>query len=512
MPRTRLCALLLLCLAAPGLAFSSVSFSNHTQTCDACGDNFTYHADLNNDGHEDLAYIYGLAMGGYPSFVVKFSNGAGSYSSGTFYQTPLYDGSNDSISALALGDFNHDGSIDIVAFTIDSGKAYVYLNNGAGKFTLSGWFQYAQAGGTVGGVSATVGDFNRDGYLDLAFVFDGQLHLWLGNGKGGFTSGLSQNVHGNDVTMGDFDGDGLADLLIYGDPAAISTAYVYYGDGTGHFSDAIALSLPKGYAAFSAGDVNSDGKTDVLATDPTVGSSRIYVFYGDSSRKFASRTNMLVGRCVAAQPVKVADLDGNGFNDLIVEEKDCQSSSSGPLNATGGPLYVDVLTRNPDSSYNPDQTLYWPIRAADGGSYEIAQPPVVLNANGDFRPDLLVQECADAYCGSVFDTTQINTTTGLAPTCHPPATSEGIMVCAPYLGGPVNGNIDFLIGAAGPVIMRDVEVWVDGTKRAEQLDGFSYYTHLLQFVILGPGEHRVDVYGAGWDQSTVHKSFTVDVK
>ena len=150
--------------------------------------------------------------------------------------------------------------------------------------------------------------------------------------------------------MGDFDGDGRADLLIYGDPAAISSAYVYYGDGTGHFPQSITLSLPKGFAAFSAGDVNTDGKMDVLAVDSTVSSNRIYLFYGDSSRKFSTRTSILGARCLADSPVQVADLDGNGQNDLIFEDFSC-------ANPNTGPLYVDVVTRNTDSSYNPHQTI-----------------------------------------------------------------------------------------------------------------------------------------------------------
>ena len=36
---------------------STVTFSSHTQTCSGCGDNFFYHADLKNDGYEDLVYI-----------------------------------------------------------------------------------------------------------------------------------------------------------------------------------------------------------------------------------------------------------------------------------------------------------------------------------------------------------------------------------------------------------------------------------------------------------------------
>lgn len=509
MPRTHLCAYLAL-LAAPALAVSStVHTANHTQTCPNCGDNAFYHADFNNDGYEDLAYIQDLPEGGNPTFVVKFSNQNGTYSSGVDYTVPLYDGSEDSIAQLALGDFFHDGSIDIVAFTWESGKAYIYRNNGKGVFTLSGSIQFAPGGGTTNTVSITVGDFNRDGNLDLALITNQQLYIWAGDGKGGFTAGLSQSVQGIQIAMGDFDGDGNADLLIYNDPASIASAYVYYGDGTGHFPDSIQLSLPQGAPAFSAGDVNSDGKSDVIAIDPAVAKNRVYVFYGDASRQFASRTTMLVGRCVSASPAQVADLDGNGLNDLIVEEQDCDGTGSGE---TAGAMYVDVLTRNPDSSYNPDQTIYWAQKAPDGNIYEIDQPPIVLRADQDSAPDLLVQQCADSYCSNHDNTTMLNTTSGNFNGCSAPWSAEGITVCSPLSGQSASSPVRFQIGAAGPVPMRDVEVWVDGSKLAEQIDGFSYYTYLDQSVSLNPGTHSVTVYAAGWDQSLVKKSFTLDVQ
>lgn len=496
-------------LASPTLAFSSnVYFTNHSfQTCSGCGNTGFYHADLNNDGYEDLVYIQSPSGGGYSTFIVELSdaNGDGKYTSQASYSIPNYNGSADSIGALALGDFTHSGSIDIVAFGIDSGQAYLYHNNGHGVFTLSSSFAYGPSGGNISSVSAVAADFNRDGNFDLAVVENGRLHTWLGNGKGGFTSGPSQSVNGTKIALGDFDGDGIADLLVFHDVAAISTAYVYYGDGTGNFPDWVTLSLPEGYAAFSVGDVNSDGKSDVLAVDPTVAASRVFVFYGDASRQFASRTNILIGRCVADDPAQATDLDGNGINDLIVEEVDCSSPDTGPL-------YLDVLTRNPDSSYNPDQTIYWAQPGTDGNIHEIAQPPVILRGNQDSSPDLIVQQCSSSYCQSVYNTTLLNSTTGNFPACSAPWAAEGITICNPVNNQTINSPVDFQAAAAGPVPMRDMEVWVDGEKKAEEIYGYSHYTFLNRSVSLSPGRHNVTIVAAGWDQSIITRSFTINVQ
>ena len=126
------------------------------------------------------------------------------------------------------------------------------------------------------------------------------------------------------------------------------------------------------------------------------------------------------------------------------------------------------------------------------------------------KPDLLIEQCADDRCGASNITTLINTTAGAFPTCYAPAASRGVNVCSPT--SSVASPVPFSIGASGTVPMRDVEVWVDGSKRAVQIDGFSNYTFLKRSVTLNPGTHNVTVFAAGWDQSLVKKTFTLSVK
>ena len=60
--------------------------------------------------------------------------------------------------------------------------------------------------------------------------------------------------------------------------------------------------------------------------------------------------------------------------------------------------------------------------------------------------------------------------------------------------------------------MRDVEVWIDGKKAAEQIAGFSNYTFFKGQLSLKSGKHTASIFGAGVDQSLVHKSVTFSVK
>ncbi len=504
------CISLAFALTLPTLALgSTLSFSASPASCanGYCTQAGLQHADINGDGLEDVIVTYPNGTGVTPNgiFGIGFNQGNGNYAKPVLYTIPNYSGGSDVIASIATGDFNHDGRIDLAVFGSGSGNLYIYSNNGKGALTLTATEAYLASPYPNSGLSVVVADFNHDGMPDLAFITGFQLHIWLGNGKGGFTPGLSQSVQGYSLALGDFDGDGLADLLIYNDNASNFTkAYVYYGDGIGHFPESTALTT-SGSAIFSTGDVNSDGKTDVIVNDLTLSKNRVFVYYGDASRTFASRTNVLIGKCLAQVPVQVADLDGNGYNDLIVPEVSC-------TNPDTGPVYLGVLTRNPNASYNPDQTIY-AVPDPTSSYNELLFGPQILNADHNPKPDLLLYQCLGQYCSNGYSSiTLLNTTAGSFSKCNAPMAAEGINVCSPTTTSAVDSPVNFTIGAAGPTLMRDVEVWVDGRKLAEQIDGFSSYTYLDKSVSLTPGKHDVDVYADGWDETWIRKSFTVSVQ
>src|SRR6476469_1285224 len=51
-------------------------------------------------------------------------------------------------------------------------------------------------------------------------------------------------------------------------------------------------------------------------------------------------------------PAIAADMNGDGINDLIVEEADCNNNSQ------QGNAYITLLTRNRNSTYNPEQLVH----------------------------------------------------------------------------------------------------------------------------------------------------------
>src|SRR5207244_1348511 len=115
--------------------------------------------DLNGDGHLDLAVAnYGDLFRGIPGSVsVLTGNGDGTFQAAQDYGVDNFPGS------LAVGDFNGDGFADLAL----TGRLGVSVLLGNGDRSFQPMQNYAPAGSSV-----TVGDFNGDGFHDLA-VADG---------------------------------------------------------------------------------------------------------------------------------------------------------------------------------------------------------------------------------------------------------------------------------------------------------------------------------------------------
>ena len=476
---------------------ATVKFSAHSQSCTSeCNpaESF-YHADLNHDGREDLIWIPAVYDGEPLNFYVALSTADGKYTEQIEYDIPQGKCSSDTQAiSLAIGDFNGDGKAD-VAVVATGGLLYLYLNSGNGSLTLSKTV-YTYADCSSLGSPVAVADFNRDGKLDLALSVNNQLQILFGNGKGAFSAGPITDLNvSQSLALGDFDGDGDADLATWAYDSGSVYVQVAYGDGTGNFPKIVETELPGTYLNLvTFGDVNDDGKTDIIALSGT--KKEAYIYAGSSTRQFTTHSTVALANC-GVDGALVADFDGNGTNDVVVPEGEC--------GASGGPYTLDFVGHNANGTFAAGQSIY-------NFAWGFTTSTVVLHADANMKPDLYVSPCTDGTCEVNTTAVLLNETSGGFPTCQAPDAFIGINVCSPASGASVASPVSFTVGAAGPTPMRDVEVWIDGAKEAEQIDGFSNYTSLNEKLSLSAGSHKVSIYAAGWDQSLVNKSFTIDVK
>jgi hypothetical protein len=235
--------------------------------------------------------------------------------------------------AAAVGDFNGDGFKDLAATNQTSNTVSILLGNGTGGFTAT-----ASSPATGGGATPiVVGDFNGDGKQDLAVVnfFVSTIAVLLGDGHGGFTATASSPATGPSsyaLAVGDFNGDGKLDLAV--PSIASNNVTVLLGDGSGGFSAAAGSPFATGNAPVSVavGDFNGDGKQDLATANESV--NTLSVLLGNGSGGFSAKTDYATG--AYPRSVVVADLNGDGKQDLAVANHDASTVSILLGNGSGG--------------------------------------------------------------------------------------------------------------------------------------------------------------------------------
>jgi hypothetical protein len=180
----------------------------------------------------------------------------------------------------------------------------------------------------------------------------------LGNGDGTFQAAVTYNSGGlftGSVAVADVNGDGKPDLVVgnnCADPNCDGSVGVLLGNGDGTFQPAVTYPTGGlGASAVAVADVNGDGKLDVLViTGKQVcqggichGIAVVGVLLGNGDGTFQPAVTYPTGG-IGAPSVAVADVNGDGKPDLIVENFQCCLSVDGVLG---------VLLGNGDGTFQP---------------------------------------------------------------------------------------------------------------------------------------------------------------
>ncbi len=216
------------------------------------------------------------------------------------------------LTGIVVGDFNADGSPDLVAAANTNIVLFTDLtNDNIVNFVQSGVFSTGAAAAQY----AISGDFNGDGNLDTAVAnnrISGSVSVLLGDGQGAFTLAgnffADGNRRVNAVSAADFDADGLLDIFstINGNEVNTYGSQVFRGDGHGNLTS-VFLSSSSG-ASSGAADFNGDGLPDMSLTE-----AGINILLGNGDMSFGQRTRYEFNDMATHS---VADFNNDGKPDV----------------------------------------------------------------------------------------------------------------------------------------------------------------------------------------------------
>ncbi len=315
--------------------------------------------DYNNDGHPDIYLVNSGTLSSTSEShrhldnmnVLYRNKGDGTFVDATA-EAELQRNYGYGMGCLAA-DYDNDGDADL--YLTNFGRNQLYRNNGNGTFTDV--TSHAGVGDGKWSISASFGDFNLDGHLDLyvANYLDYQLetahacflegvHIYCGpheypgardtlyrnNGDGTFTDVTTRAmVHNTGKGLGalftDYNNDGYPDIFVANDAVP---DFLYQNNKDGTFTD-IAITAGVAYNSegratasmgIASGDYDNDGVQDLFVTNFSL---EINSLFRNDNDGFYTMTTFEAG---LADPsfsklgfgTQFIDVDNNGTLELFV--------------------------------------------------------------------------------------------------------------------------------------------------------------------------------------------------
>lgn len=300
--------------------------------------------DFNRDGITDFA----VTSTDVETFAIHLGDATGSFGPATTYQTvqnPLQ---------LTAGDWNMDGTADLAVASSDTNTIAIHYGSSAGTFTTSSTITYTPGTGGGGGDIKTA-DFNDDGKPDLALTKNAtNVLVFLNDGSGSFDAG-NESITGfnpSPLAVGDFNRDGYADIATGNQNGfnvtvllnrtihrnnlfPVNTRYNLQTTNTSSFTTTRVEPV----------DLNRDGIQDLIISYFI--SDHFTILYGLPDGAFSSPVQIVAGSNI--NQVSVGDFNGDGRPDLAAAVSKYPTSSGGVAimlaNASGGfsaPVYYPV--------------------------------------------------------------------------------------------------------------------------------------------------------------------------
>ena len=353
-------AILVAMPASAGVSFSGTFYNSPNDA------NSVVAADLNRDGLPDMVVASGNTVSVY------LATGAGNFGAEKDYIVA----STAVLGNLTAADLNADGALDLIVSKQNAAQLSILWNNGDGTFRSGPAIKLTSPG------SFDLGDFNHDGILDIATVectsvypISCSFNSYKGKGSGVFSRVQTvklPNLAGQ-TQVADMDGDGTPDVVLM----FATQVLIFWGKGDATFSGPTHLNpnTSDDVESFAIADFTNDSKLDVvidtgvnLSTFTGCVSGGQWFYKNVGARKFSLLWHS-GGGCTFLNPI---DMNGDLNEDLIEQNGDPDAGFFGGILGNG-----DGTFRAPQSPSFPNQ----------GGGVVY-----VRDLNLDSRDDYIVRE------------------------------------------------------------------------------------------------------------------------
>lgn len=328
-------------------------------------------ADFNRDNRNDLAVMTGFSNNPEMDYklLVYYQNHQRELDSPIMYATvDNFQGSR----AMIVHDLNADFYPDVV-FIFQDSVGIIYNNPNGGFMPVTKMYSgYITS-------SLAVGDLNHDGISDIATNNGNEQFLTLFIGSANNTYSVSHLPTpyqcGQNMEIADFNNDGLNDLA-YISTYPVGGFYITYQQSDGTFGTPqfflpeVQDPLPTTPYSFGLGDLNADGKMDMVTSSPwnTPYCNLNLWFQGGNGISSQPQTRPAYD---IPEPVEVTDINCDGKPEIIV------------LN--GGWLRMTVYDGNPTGDYSSYHQIEIPYCTHYG-----AKGLAVDDLNGDGMKDVAI--------------------------------------------------------------------------------------------------------------------------
>ncbi|MDQ3020945.1 MAG: VCBS repeat-containing protein [Bacteroidota bacterium] len=272
--------------------------------------------DLNGDGFPDIIYATAATSPSY-DFHYALNNGNGTF--GPVLTKFLGSCGWFDIDAV---DLDNDGDLDVLV-TEDKGcpginesgrRIYICLNDGNANFSNP----IIELTTSPFPAAIALGDFNRDGIVDVATGNQSAIDISLGTGNGDLYPSViyPTDPRTYDICVADFNNDKKLDLASShaSDSESIN---IMFGNGDGTFQPKLYYTAPSSFdlqnsRALTAADINNDGYKDIVLANSASNSMSVYINNLNSTFTFVSR----YGAYYLAESPIYADFNHDGKGDI----------------------------------------------------------------------------------------------------------------------------------------------------------------------------------------------------